>query len=256
MVSVHISGRLSGTVQSASVAADAVDGTRVRVVDSRHVSVGLGLVVQAAGEAMQAGDRPLDAVVAAAEAAARATRVYGALPELDVAVKGGRVSAPAAMLAGLMDLKPLIVFDEEGATHIAGARLGYRRALQAVADKVVRYAAGDPVRAVIVHADGLESAQSVHERLSASARRRRHPLSAGRRRHHHPRGSGHRRGGRADVFRQPDRRVPPTAQIRRHARMESTAPRGSRQRPDAAAATATCSPSPRAVTSPKTSGRS
>jgi len=41
VVSVHISGRLSGVVQSASVAADAVDASRVRVVDSRHVSVGL-----------------------------------------------------------------------------------------------------------------------------------------------------------------------------------------------------------------------
>jgi fatty acid-binding protein DegV len=106
-------------------------------------------------------------VVAAAEAAARVTRVYGALPGLEVAVKGGRVSAPAAMLAGLIDLKPLIVFDEEGATRIAGARLGYRRALQAVADKVARYAAGNPVRVVVVHADGLESALFVQECLSA-----------------------------------------------------------------------------------------
>lgn len=167
VVSVHISGRLSGAVQSASVAAEAVDGARVRVVDSRHVSVGLGLVVQAAGEAIQAG-ADLETVVAAAEATARLTRVYGALPDLEVAVKGGRVSAPAAMLAGLIELKPLIVFDEEGATRIAGARLGYRRALHAVADKVVRYAAGGPVRVAIVHADGLESAQLVQEFLRSA----------------------------------------------------------------------------------------
>jgi DegV family protein with EDD domain len=167
VVSVHISGRLSGAMLSASVAADAVDSSRVRVVDSRHVSVGLGLVVQAAGEAIQAG-ASLDSVVATAEAAARATRVYGALPDLEVAVKGGRVSAPAAMIAGLIELKPLIVFDEEGATRIAGARLGYRRALQAVADKVVRYAEGGPVSVVIVHADGLESALLVKQQLGAA----------------------------------------------------------------------------------------
>jgi DegV family protein with EDD domain len=167
VVSVHISGRLSGSVQSATVAAQTVDSTRVRVVDSRHVSVGLGLVVQAAGDAIQAG-ADLDSVVAAAEAAARATRVYGALPDLGAAVKGGRVSAPAAMLAGMMEIKPLIVFDEEGATRIAGARLGYRRALLAVADKVVRYAEGGPVSVVIVHADGLESALLVKQQLGAA----------------------------------------------------------------------------------------
>ena len=164
VVSVHIAGRLSGTVQSASIAADTVDPARVRVVDSRHVSVGLGLVVQAAGEAIQAG-KTLDFVVADAEAAAGATRVYGALPELEVAVKGGRVSAPAARLAGLIELKPLIVFDEEGGTHVDGARLGYRRALRAVAGRVARYAAGAPVRVAIAHADGLESAGFVREQL-------------------------------------------------------------------------------------------
>lgn len=45
VVSVHISGHLSGAVQSAEIAADSVDSARVRVVDSRQVSVGLGLVV-------------------------------------------------------------------------------------------------------------------------------------------------------------------------------------------------------------------
>ena len=164
VLSVHISGRLSGTVQTAELAADSVDPARVRVVDSRHVSVGVGLVVQAAGEAIQAG-KSLDLVVADTEAAAGATRVYGALPELEVAVKGGRVSAPAARLAGLIELKPLIVFDEEGGTHVDGARLGYRRALRAVAGRVARYAAGAPVRVAIVHADSLESAGFVREQL-------------------------------------------------------------------------------------------
>lgn len=166
VISVHISGRLSGAVQSASIAAETVGPARIRVVDSRHVSVGLGLVVQAAGEAILAGGT-LDSVAAAAEAAARATRVYGALPELDVAVKGGRVSAPAARLAGLIDLKPLIVFDEEGGTHVDGARLGYRRALRAVADRIARFASGSSVRIAIVHADGIEAAHFVRERLAS-----------------------------------------------------------------------------------------
>ena len=166
IVSVHIAGRLSGTVQSASLAAQAVDAKRVKVVDARHVSVGLGLVVQAAGEAIRTG-KSLEAVAAVAEAAAGSTRVYGAVFALDVAVKGGRVSAPAAMLAGLMDIKPLIVFDEEGGTHIAGARKGFRRALEAVARKVIDYAGDSATRAVIVHADGLESAEYTREQLQA-----------------------------------------------------------------------------------------
>ena len=164
VISVHISGKLSGTVQSATVAAGRVDPERVRVVDSRQVSVGLGLVVQAAGEAILAGGT-LDQVVAATEAAALDTRVYGALPSLDVAVRGGRLSARTARLAGLIELKPLIVFDEEGGVHADGARLGYSRALRAAAARVARFAGNEPVRVAIVHADGLASAEYTRRRL-------------------------------------------------------------------------------------------
>jgi DegV family protein with EDD domain len=164
VLSVHISGRLSGTVQSAALAAEAVDPSRVRVVDSRHVSVGLGLVVQAAGEAIRAG-MTLEAVEAATETAARETRVYGAPPSLDVAVRGGRVSARVARLAGLIDLKPIIVFDDEGGAHIDGGRPGYYRALRGVVDRVARFSTGSPVRVAVVHADGLEAARYVEQRL-------------------------------------------------------------------------------------------
>ena len=164
VVSVHISGRLSGAAMTAEMAAESLDKTRIRVVDSRHVSVGIGLVVKAAGEAILAG-KDLDAVAAAAEAAAAETRVYGALPSLDVAVKGGRLSARTARLAGLIELKPLIVFDEEGAVHTDGARLGYYRALRAVAERVARFSSGGPARFAIVHADGLQAAEYTRQRL-------------------------------------------------------------------------------------------
>lgn len=50
LLSVHLSGRLSNTVECVELATPTVDPGRVRVVDSPQVSVGLGLVVQAAGE--------------------------------------------------------------------------------------------------------------------------------------------------------------------------------------------------------------
>jgi DegV family protein with EDD domain len=163
VISVHISGRLSGAVQTAEIAAGSVDPARVRVVDSRHVSVGIGLVVQAAGEAILAGGS-LAEVAAAAEAAAGDVRVYGSVLSLDVAVRGGRLNAQAAKIAGLIELKPLVVFDGEG-VHTDGARLGYYRALRAVAERVARFAAGGPARVAIVHADGAQAAEYTRQHL-------------------------------------------------------------------------------------------
>lgn len=164
LVSVHISARLSGTVHTAAIAAEAIDPLRIRVVDSRKVSVGVGLVVQTVGEAIAAG-ASLDRTVAIAEAAAIETRVYSALPSLEVAVKGGRTSAGTARFAGLIRLKPLIVFDEEGGVQTNGATLGYRQAMRAVAKSAVKFTGGGAARLAIAHADGLRHAQYVQQRL-------------------------------------------------------------------------------------------
>ncbi len=164
VVSVHISGRLSGCVQSATLAAETVDASRILVIDSRKVSVGVGLVAQAAGEAIAAG-KDLPEIAAAAEAVAKETRVFGTLQSLEVAVKGGRVNAHAARIATLADLKPLIVFDDEGGAHTDGARIGFARALRAVAERVARFAPKGAVRAAIAHADGYDDALYLQERL-------------------------------------------------------------------------------------------
>jgi DegV family protein with EDD domain len=122
------------------------------------------LVVQAVGEAIAAG-KTLEEVAAVAEAAADQTRVYSALPSLEVAVKGGRTNANTARFAGLIKLKPLIVFDNDGAVQTDGATLGYSRAMRAVAEKVARFAAGGPARLAVCHADGLHDARYLQQRL-------------------------------------------------------------------------------------------
>ena len=94
-------------------AAKDVDEDRIKVIDSCHVSVGMGLVVEAAGEAIRAGEG-LDRVVAIAEAAAADTRVYGATPSLEFAVKGGRVSGRSARVADFLRLKPDHPFRRRG----------------------------------------------------------------------------------------------------------------------------------------------
>jgi DegV family protein with EDD domain len=164
VVSVHLSARLSGTYQSALGAAEEVDPSRVWVVDSRHVSVGLGLVVEAAGEAIRAGE-PIEAVVAAAENAARRTRVYGATPSLDFAVKGGRVDSKVAYLAELIRLRPVVLFDEEGGAHLDGGHFGYLRTIRGIARRAADFAQSHPVRVGITHADAPAAAGYLLDQL-------------------------------------------------------------------------------------------
>ncbi|MCX6363148.1 MAG: DegV family EDD domain-containing protein [Actinobacteria bacterium] len=165
IVSVHIAAAMSGTVQSAQAAAREVDPARIRVIDSCAVSVGAGLLLEAAGEAIAAG-AGLDEVVAAAERAKREIRLFGTVASLDFAVRGGRVSPSMARTLKRLHLAPIIVFDETGKAGKGGAALGFDRALDAIIKRAVRFAAGAPARAMVVHSGDQAGADFVAARLA------------------------------------------------------------------------------------------
>ena len=160
VVSVHVAGALSGTVQAARAAAKEVDPRRVRVIDSCAVSVGAGLLVEAIGEAV-AGGADLDEIEALAERVKREIRVFGTVASLDFAVRGGRVSPRLAWMIHRLRLAPIIVFDENGKAGKGGVALGFGRGLKAIVRRAVRFAAGAPMRAMVVHTGNEASAELV-----------------------------------------------------------------------------------------------
>ena len=56
-------------------------------------------------------------------------------------------------MAGLIKLKPVILFDEEGAAHADGGHLGYNRTIRGMARRAADFAAGEEARIAIAHAD-------------------------------------------------------------------------------------------------------
>jgi len=164
IVSVHIAGAMSGTVQAARAAAREVDPVRIRVIDSCAVSVGAGLLLEAVGESIASGAR-LDEVARTAERVKRQIRIFGTVVTLDFAVRGGRVSPRLARTLDRLGLVPIIVFDETGRAAKGGAALGFDRALNAIVRRAVRFAAGAPARALVVHSGDEAGADFVAARL-------------------------------------------------------------------------------------------
>jgi DegV family protein with EDD domain len=165
IVSVHIAAAMSGTVRSAQAAAREVDPARIRVIDSCAVSVGAGLLLEAAGEAIAAGSG-LDEVAALVESAKRDVRLLGTVASLDFAVRGGRLSPSMAHTLTRLHLSPIVVFDETGKAGKAGAAMGFDRALNAMVKRVVRFADGAPARAMVVHSGDQAGADFVAARLA------------------------------------------------------------------------------------------
>jgi DegV family protein with EDD domain len=168
VLSLHLSSGLSGTFQAAQAAAREVNPSLVRVVDSRHLSVTLGLVVAAVGEALAAG-ADLREAEETARSASRATRLFATFPSLATAVRGGRVSPATARVARVFGLKPILTLDEEGRVAKAGVRGGFASALRSIVSQAAAWAGHRPARAMLAHANAIGAAEYIAERLCTRA---------------------------------------------------------------------------------------
>ncbi len=107
VVSVHLSAALSGTCESAILAAQDFGYGVVRVVDSRSTAMALGFAVMAAAEAARQGGTAAQAQDAAVSTVDR-TRTYFYVDTLEYLRRGGRIGTAAALLGTSLSVKPLL----------------------------------------------------------------------------------------------------------------------------------------------------
>ncbi|WP_120004833.1 DegV family protein [Nesterenkonia muleiensis] len=110
VVSIHLSAKLSGTVDAARLAAQGAP-LPVTVVDSRQAGLGLGHAVIEAAMTARLG-RSLPEVVQAAEAAAASSRSVFAVPSLEQLRRGGRINRLVSILGSVMRVRPLLELRE------------------------------------------------------------------------------------------------------------------------------------------------
>ena len=111
IASIHVSSKLSGTLNSASIASETNElETRIELLDSYTAGVGLRAVVEAAAERAREG-APLEEVTAAARSLMARNRVVVTLDTLEYLQKGGRIGRAGAFLGTALRIKPLIQID-------------------------------------------------------------------------------------------------------------------------------------------------
>jgi len=108
IVSVHISAKLSGTMNSATQAREEYQGDcRIEIVDSRQGSMGLGMVAIAAARTAISGAN-IEKVVEEALLAVPRVKFFGMLDTLEYLEKGGRIGKAQAFVGSLLRIKPLL----------------------------------------------------------------------------------------------------------------------------------------------------
>ena len=108
--SLHISARLSGTFQSASLAAGEIDGDRIRLVDTESASVGIGMLAIAIQELLARGttDGEIEALV---ELHRERAGILFTVDTLEFLAKGGRIGRARALMGSLLNVKPILAIE-------------------------------------------------------------------------------------------------------------------------------------------------
>ena len=162
IISIHLGGKLSGTVRSAQQAAEMVPQIPIRVIDSGSVSLGLGFLGIEAARMAQAG-KSLDEIASAIEAMVPRVELWAVLDTLKYLERGGRIGRGRALLGTLLNVKPMIYIRGE---VLPGERV--RTHKKAITRMVELASAEAPyTHLAVLYSTGKELADELADRLGA-----------------------------------------------------------------------------------------
>lgn len=107
IISIHLSGKLSGTVRSAEQAKELAPNVPIRVIDSGSVSMGFGFLGIEAARMARDG-KSLDQIATHIESLVENVRLWAVLDTLKYLERGGRIGRAGAFLGTLLNVKPII----------------------------------------------------------------------------------------------------------------------------------------------------
>ncbi len=163
VVSIHLSGDMSGTFEAAMIGAKE-SPIPVRVVDSRSLGMGLGFPVLSAADAAAAGEDQAG-VEAAARARMKSISAYFYVDTLEYLRRGGRIGAAQALFGTALAVKPLLTISGGRIVPLEKVRTS-SRAIARLADIAVQRAGDAPVQVAVHHLSNLEKAHTLADGLA------------------------------------------------------------------------------------------
>ncbi len=159
VLSIHMTGGMSGTVATANSAASMTD-TKVTVVDSQFISHALAYqVIEAAKLAKE--ERSLEEILTRIEEVRKNTRLYVVVDTLENLVKGGRIGKGKAFIGSLLNIKPIANLDGGAYNPVTKVR-SQGQIVKTLTKLFEQDTAGKSIKAVgIPHAKAMPLAESM-----------------------------------------------------------------------------------------------
>lgn len=159
VISIHISGLLSGTIQSARTAAEMLEGRDICVVDSLSTAAVLGYIVEEAGEMALLG-KSKEEILTRIEYMKKNTHFILLVDTLEYLHRGGRIGGAAALLGNLLQLKPLLHLKDGSVDVLAKVRTKEKAIRQLIFEAEERVGNDwDKTRIGVLHVDNPDGAE-------------------------------------------------------------------------------------------------
>ena len=156
VVVITIASKLSGTYQSATIAAEEFEG-KVFVLDSRSAAIGSGVLTEYALGLAEAGKSGREILEALMEKRKK-VRLYAIVDTLEYLKKGGRLSATVAFVGGMLNLKPIITLEDSTIVALGKAR-GQKKAFEMLSAECVKHGGVDYAMPILLGYTGNSDEQ-------------------------------------------------------------------------------------------------
>jgi len=165
---ITLAEKMSGLYSSCRTAAIRNSALKTSVVDSKGLSAQIGLVVQRAAEAIEAGGT-LEEVTRRCARWAAASEILVDVGDLGFMVRSGRLDRMKGLLANVLGLKAIITIDQDGKGAVAGKSFSRDGNMKKILRKVLRASAERKIHSyAIVHARNPERAEVYAEKLAGA----------------------------------------------------------------------------------------
>lgn len=164
IISIHISGKLSGTISSAQSAKEMLPEAKITIVDSASAAMGQGLMVLTAARAAAEG-KTMAQIVTTVERMISAMNVVFVVDTLEYLQKGGRIGGAAALVGTLLKVKPILCLKDgrvEPLDKVRSKRKALARLLEVIEEGV---GPGTPVRVAVLHAQVPDEAKELEQEV-------------------------------------------------------------------------------------------
>ena len=163
IVSVHISEKLSGTMNSARLASQQANADcPIEVVDTFQVSMGVGICAMEVAEVANSGG-DMNQVILAARNAVTRSQCFFMLETLEFLQKGGRIGKAQALIGNLLKIRPMLML-QEGEVHPLGRERTRRKGIAKLVDTVEELA---PISGLaVMYSTGPDEAQTLAQNVS------------------------------------------------------------------------------------------